>query len=363
MPIYMDYHFSPGVTIEEVKSAHVADVNTQDRYNVKYHQFWINEAAGTVFCLMEGPSAEACANVHKEAHGNVACNVVEVNPKLVDVFLGKSHKINHGVVYNVNGEIDSGFRYILVLNLLAKTTETTFLKLEDFKLPVAARQFALKTISAYRGNDVSNFKDDDILAVFKTSHQIMSCALAIKNKFEEEKDNSKWNVEFRMALHYGQPLTKHDGLFVDSIKYTKQLAIIANDKDIILSNSFNLINKQNILNAEEQSLKVISTKQEAFIRSFFKCRNNKRTETEPSIQELCVLLGISRAQLYRKMIAITGRSPIQFLRDLRMHKALALLKDKTLNVSEVALEVGYNNPSHFSKCFQERFGIMPSKLM
>jgi AraC-like DNA-binding protein len=45
-----------------------------------------------------------------------------------------------------------------------------------------------------------------------------------------------------------------------------------------------------------------------------------------------------------------------------MHRALFLIKDKNLNISEVALEVGYNNPSYFSKCFQERFGIMPSKM-
>ncbi|HKI88702.1 MAG TPA: DUF4242 domain-containing protein, partial [Draconibacterium sp.] len=78
MPLYMDFHIIPDVTIEDVKSAHMADEEVQHKYGVKYHQFWVNEEAGTVFCLMEGPDKEACTATHQEAHGNVACKIEEV---------------------------------------------------------------------------------------------------------------------------------------------------------------------------------------------------------------------------------------------------------------------------------------------
>jgi len=58
MPLYMDIHKSAEITIEDVKKAHVADKSIQDRYGVKYHQFWVNKEAGMVFCLCEGPDKE-----------------------------------------------------------------------------------------------------------------------------------------------------------------------------------------------------------------------------------------------------------------------------------------------------------------
>ena len=73
-------------------------------------------------------------------------------------------------------------------------------------------------------------------------------------------------------------------------------------------------------------------------------------------------IGFSKPQLYRRVTAITGRSPVNFIRDLLMNKALSLIKENKYNISQIALEVGYNNPSYFSKCFQEKFGINPSKI-
>mgnify|MGYP003546818225 FL=1 len=73
MPLYMDFHKIENLTVEAVKTAHIADVAIQEKYGVRYHQFWVNELAGTVFCLMEGPDKESCEAVHHEAHGNIAC--------------------------------------------------------------------------------------------------------------------------------------------------------------------------------------------------------------------------------------------------------------------------------------------------
>lgn len=81
-----------------------------------------------------------------------------------------------------------------------------------------------------------------------------------------------------------------------------------------------------------------------------------------SIENLSRDIGMSRPQLYRKMTNLTGRSPNDFIRDFRMDKALSLIIKKSSNISEIALEVGYNSPSYFSKWFQRRFGCNPSDL-
>ena len=73
MPLYMDVHSIDGkVTVEDVAKAHLADLQTQGAYDVHYRRYWVNEDEGKVFCLVEAPSAQAAATVHREAHGLVA---------------------------------------------------------------------------------------------------------------------------------------------------------------------------------------------------------------------------------------------------------------------------------------------------
>jgi hypothetical protein len=79
MPIYMDIHRKiDGLTAEAVEGAHAKDLETQDKYGAKYLKYWFDEGTGKVFCLVEAPSKEAAIAVHREAHGLVADEVVEV---------------------------------------------------------------------------------------------------------------------------------------------------------------------------------------------------------------------------------------------------------------------------------------------
>ena len=79
MPLYMDVHtIDGGVAVEDVAKAHMADLQTQGAYDVKYLRYWVDESQGKVFCLVEAPSPEAAATVHREAHGLVADAVFKV---------------------------------------------------------------------------------------------------------------------------------------------------------------------------------------------------------------------------------------------------------------------------------------------
>lgn len=79
MPLYMDVHKGlEGLTVEAVAGAHEKDLEVQPKYGVKYLKYWFNEADGTVFCLVEAPSKEAAEAVHREAHGLVADELIEV---------------------------------------------------------------------------------------------------------------------------------------------------------------------------------------------------------------------------------------------------------------------------------------------
>ena len=80
MPLFMDVHnqLPKGATAQDVAGAHEADLRTQEKFGVRYINYWVDEKAGKVFCLVDAPSAEAAHRVHKEAHGLVADEIYPV---------------------------------------------------------------------------------------------------------------------------------------------------------------------------------------------------------------------------------------------------------------------------------------------
>ena len=79
MALYMDVHNVPGVTSGAAAEAHAKDLQTQAKHEgVEYMRYWVDEAAGKIFCLVAAPNAEAAHAVHREAHGLVADEIFEV---------------------------------------------------------------------------------------------------------------------------------------------------------------------------------------------------------------------------------------------------------------------------------------------
>jgi hypothetical protein len=78
MPLFMDVHNVPGVKADDVAKAHQEDLRVQGEHGVDYRQYWVDEANGKIFCLVDAPDAEAANTVHREAHGLVADEVYPV---------------------------------------------------------------------------------------------------------------------------------------------------------------------------------------------------------------------------------------------------------------------------------------------
>lgn len=79
MPLFMDMHHLDGpVTAEDVAKAHEADLETQGQYGVEYRHYWVDEARGKIFCLVDAPDADTAARVHREAHGLEAQDIFPV---------------------------------------------------------------------------------------------------------------------------------------------------------------------------------------------------------------------------------------------------------------------------------------------
>ena len=84
------------------------------------------------------------------------------------------------------------------------------------------------------------------------------------------------------------------------------------------------------------------------------------SRSDLSVEELSRELGMSRVNLYKRLGAMTGKTPIEFIRVIRLKHAAKLLRETRMNISEVAYQVGFNNPKYFTKYFKEEFGMLPS---
>jgi uncharacterized protein DUF4242 len=150
MPHYIDIHELPGITPKQLADAHAADVQTQEKYGVKYEKYWVNHHCGKVFCLIEAPNPDAAEQVHREAHGFVAEKLVEVQPELLEAFLGNG-KANAGGAVLLPGESearDPGIRTILFTDISESTSLTQrlgdeeameFVKLHDAIAGICSR--------------------------------------------------------------------------------------------------------------------------------------------------------------------------------------------------------------------------------
>ena len=90
----------------------------------------------------------------------------------------------------------------------------------------------------------------------------------------------------------------------------------------------------------------------------------RRNMSNPNLrmEDLGEEMGLSRIQLYRKVKAITGQTPVELLRQMRLQKAYSLLTSTTKTIAEIAYEVGFGTPGYFSSCFKKQFGKYPTDL-
>ncbi len=100
---------------------------------------------------------------------------------------------------------------------------------------------------------------------------------------------------------------------------------------------------------------------EILMERIMKVVNKNLDDSEFNVEKLCQEVGISRAQLHRKMKDLTGLSTSEFIRNIRLEQAARLLKEKKINVTQVAYTVGFSNLAHFSTIFRKHFGIAPSE--
>ncbi len=365
MPIYMDIHDTTGARIEDVAADHQRDLTLQDKFNCKFIYFWHDTPNHTGFCVFDAPDKESVINLHNKSHGNTPNQIIEVELNEVELFLGKIANIawskkNSPFDGYINKTAHRTILYIEIVNpLLLKSVNGNGTLLNFLNLQ---KKIIKDSFLKYEGNIVS-WENDNILTSFLSEENAISCAADILSKFTGflEKEYNRCSIS--MGLSFGAPVTKGDNLFGDVIDMAKKLGFIAGENQIYISSILGKVYNKLKSNYDFSNahIKVLSSRTEDFLIRLFKTIEIKWNEKEFNIDNLVSQFGISRAQLYRKVTDLTGYSPNNFIREIRLKNALKLIEAQKGNISEIAYEAGFNNPSYFSKCFFKKYGMLPSE--
>ncbi|MNQ90018.1 Transcriptional regulatory protein AfsQ1 [compost metagenome] len=104
----------------------------------------------------------------------------------------------------------------------------------------------------------------------------------------------------------------------------------------------------------------IESQDDKFMRQLATQLEKNLSNAAYSVDQLSSDLNMSRVGLYKKILPLTGKSPIAYIRFYRLQKSKALLLKSQLSISEIAYESGFSNPKHFSRYFKQEFGVLPS---
>ena len=123
-----------------------------------------------------------------------------------------------------------------------------------------------------------------------------------------------------------------------------------------------LFAKETVDGKDTDEIDKLDNRDKAFVKQLHEIIKKNLGNSDFGVEDVGAEIGLSRVQLYRKVKAITGSSVVDLLRKARLAKAHRLLETNSMNISEVAYEVGFSSPSYFTKCFKEEYGMLPGDV-
>lgn len=139
---------------------------------------------------------------------------------------------------------------------------------------------------------------------------------------------------------------------------------------LLLARIDNLIHSRTLLRSlfsgnskeEEKEEEMLGAQDQSFVTRLREVIRDNMGDSDFSVERIGEEIGLSRVQLYRKVKALTGQTPVELLRKARLERSRRLIEKTEKSVSEIAYEVGFTSPSYFNKCFKNEFGISPGAM-
>ncbi|HUQ67598.1 MAG TPA: nickel-binding protein [Flavitalea sp.] len=355
MPLYMDVHIVPGVKAKNVAEAHYKDLIHQEHFSCKCMTYWIDEVRESIFCLIEAPNKDAVKEMHSKAHGLVPNKIVEVSSNVVQSFLGRIYDPEEAEITADGLKVfeDPSFRILMVTQI-----DDTFILENNLGKEYADglinrhNDIVRRNITRFDGTEVEH-EGNGFIVSFSSASRAVSCALHIQKEMADADA-----IGFKVGINCGEPIESSNKLFGDTIQFAKNMCSIAKKNQVTICSAVkNLVSKD--FQKGITGFVNLSPPDEDFLKLLFAKLEDNWHNAEFDIDDYCKAMAMSRSQLYRKTITLTGLSPNILLKEYRLEAAREMMKKQRYNISQITFNSGFTSPSYFTKCFRKKYGILP----
>jgi class 3 adenylate cyclase len=236
MPIFMDRHYVEGATRHSIANAHEKDLAIQGKYNVNFITYWFDEARSTSFCLVSAPNKEAVHKTHAEAHGLVPNEIIEVDPSVVEAFLGriKDPVPTENTAATVEELREPAFRVIMFTDLVDSTKMTARLgEAKALHLLHIHNALTRNALRDFNGREVKH-TGDGLMASFVSISDTIRCAIAIQKSFAAyNESNPETPMYLRIGLSAGEPVEEDNDLFGTTVQLAARICAYAEPGQIL----------------------------------------------------------------------------------------------------------------------------------
>lgn len=186
-----------------------------------------------------------------------------------------------------------------------------------------------------------------------------------KNKELEESQKQITEANNQLSVINHQLSTANEQLMEEKEIAERQRDELEEQRDKIIEISLNQKGEdteatgEDIINGSEKQFR----RENEFLNRFIASIHEHLADSDLSVEDIGEEMCLSRVQLYRKVKALTGKSPVEIIREERLRRGHQLLADSSLTISEIAYRVGFSSPSYFTKCYKDFFGKAPTEVM
>ncbi len=232
MPTYLDRHELVDSTAERIARAHVLDLETQARYGVHYLTYFYDYARQTAFCVAEGPSGEAIEAVHRDAHGLVATKIIEIDPRMLELFTGPLPQHEPGEAY-----VAPAFRTILFTDIHGSTEFTQRLGDRAAMDLVRSHDLVVRVALSHNAGSEVKHTGDGIMAAFDSAAQSIRAAQQIQRDLALLPESPIGALRVRIGIAAGEPVVESNDLFGTAVQLAARLCSRAKPGAILVHES------------------------------------------------------------------------------------------------------------------------------
>jgi AraC-like DNA-binding protein len=212
-----------------------------------------------------------------------------------------------------------------------------------------------KNLAEHGGREVEHNGNGFIIS-FTSAAKAVSCALAIQKEIPSADAEA---IGFRIGINAGEPIEKSNKLFGDTIQLAGNLCAVARNLQIAIASTVKERISKDYFQNTRNNFATLNPQDESFLEMLYNKLETHWQDPDFDVADYCQVMAMSKSQLYRKTISLTGLSPNILIKEYRLEKAKELMRRQRYTISQITFDSGFTSPSYFTKCFKKKYGLLP----